>query len=212
MSKKRPAPDEAPVPSRDELMDSLPYVDVPNEDYEQYALALIEAEMKVMAPRSLPELAPIKFRTPAMEQEYQRYVVSGGQPDPIEVPTSTPTAPSDGTLDNWSDAVHKARIEYESERLRGINLEVKKDAGAALLWKGFNGNLDHDMQSMLSLLQQQKERVEQINLQRSQDQEKAGQQLSILINQYQEALQRRFQLHHATLVLEQEVQDLMQSS
>lgn len=208
MSKKRSVPDETTPPkTRDELMDSLPYIDVPNEDYEQYALALIEAEMKELPPPSLPDLPPVKFRTPILEAEYQRYLDNNGQPEPrvLSLPTASPPSNGSSNKSDWKTAVQTARTEYEMERLRSITLEVKKDAGAALLWKGYNGNLDQELQSVQSVLQRQRQLVERINFQRSQDQEKSGKELQVLTHQYQEALHRRVQLQQATIALEQEV-------
>ena len=54
---------------------SLPYcttlVDQTHEDYEQYALSLIEEEMKQIQPRPLQrDMKELKFRTQLMKQEY----------------------------------------------------------------------------------------------------------------------------------------------
>ena len=228
-SKKRSAPiaDTTPaqeVLSRDAYMDSLPYVDAVQDDYEQYALSLIEDEMKaaINKPRqsrdgsNLEELPTINFRTPAMEHEYQtRFMAATGNSDNGEdshtaakaLQIRTKIDPPEGeNVQAWRDAVLQARVGYESERARSMALEVKKDAGAALLWKGFNGSLDQDAAAMQSALASQRQTVEQINLQRSEDQQKAGRQLHILTTQYQTALERRFQLQQATATLEQEIQ------
>ncbi|CAB9519797.1 breast carcinoma amplified sequence 2 [Seminavis robusta] len=211
--KKRPAPSSSetaqPV-SRDALMDALPYVDSTHEDYEQYALALIEEEMKNSKPPSdVLGLAPIKFRSPLMEAEYQRYVESDGKPEPIKLPKASKTqAPTSDTLADWDESVQQARSEYERERVRSMILDVKKDSGAALLWKGFNGNLDKELEAHQKLLNDQRQRVEQINLQRSEDQQKTGKQLEILTNQYQASLERRFRLDMAIDALEHEITQL----
>lgn len=230
-SKKRSAPsgtDSTPqearsATSRDDYMDSLPYVDAVHDDYEQYALSLIEDEMKaaINKPRqnrdgaNLRELPPLNYRTPAMKHEYQtRFLANatGADSDDPSLTTShsfklrTKIDPPEGeNVQAWRDAVLQSRVRYESERARGMALEVKKDAGAALLWKGFNGSLDQDAAVMQSALASQRQTVEQINLQRSEDQQKAGKQLHILTTQYQTALERRFQLQRATATLEQEV-------
>lgn len=224
--KKRPLPlvaeasDVATPPSRHALMDSLPYVDAVYEDYEQYALALIEEEMKSSKPPTdLEGIRPIQFHTPLMKKEYQRIesdvaASENGKPTPVsmEVLTSTATAPSDnGNVDAWRLAVRQARAEYEYERARSIGLEAKKDPGAALLWQAFNGSLDQDLQATQKALAKEQEVVEQVNLQRSNEQQKAGTQIHILTTQYQSALERRFQLQHATSALEKEVAQLSSS-
>lgn len=228
--KKRSAPSGVITPvqevlSRDAYMDSLPYVDAVQDDYEQYALSLIEDEMKaaINKPRqsregsNLEEVPPITFRTPAMEHEYQTRFI--GNSDNAEdshtavrsLQIRTKIDPPEGeNVQAWRDAVVQARVGYESERARSMALEVKKDAGAALLWKGFNGSLDQDAAAMQSALAAQRQTVEQINLQRSEDQQKAGKQLHILTTQYQTALERRFQLQQATATLEHEIQQQQQ--
>lgn len=189
-------------------MDSLPYVDAANEDYEQYALALIEAEMKEMKPPAEEEIMPVRFRTTVMENEYKRFEASDGQAEPTKISLAKAAAPSEEeNVEHWRAAVKKARSDYEAERLRSMIVEVKKDTGAALLWKGFNGNLDRDMQSMNETLKEQREIVEQINLHRSEDQQEAGEQIQILTTQYQEALHRRFSLQQATEALAEEVNE-----
>jgi len=222
--KKRPLPlvaeasDAEPTPSRHALMDSLPYVDAVHEDYEQYALALIEEEMKsTKPPADVDSIPPIHFHTPLMKKEYQRIesdVAANGKPTPIDIGvfTSPATAPSDsGDVEAWRLAVRQARVEYEYERARSIGLEAKKDPAAALLWQAFNGSLDQDLLAMQKALAKEREVVDQINLQRSNDQQKAGKQIHILTTQYQAALERRFQLHLATSALEKEVADLASS-
>lgn len=199
-------------------MDSLPYVDVVQDDYEQYALSLIEDEMKVTQPTrmDLEEVFPVNFRTPAMQHEYQRFVDNSGQSTPQKIEETSangnkPIDPPEGeNVEAWRNAVQQARIGYECERARSMALEAKKDAGAALLWKGFNGSLDTDVASVQESLASQRQTVEQINLQRSEDQQTAGKQLHILATQYQTALERRFQLQQATIQLEQEIQQQAQ--
>ena len=198
-------------------MDSLPYVDAVQDDYERYALSLIEDEMKVTLrqPRrsDLETLPPIHYRTPAMKHEYQRFSSSDGKAAPLQIQSNNNKAidpPEGENVQAWRTAVQQARVGYESERARSMALEVKKDAGAALLWKGFNGSLDQDAAAIRAALAAQRQTVEQINLQRSEDQQTAGKQLHILTTQYQTALERRFQLQQATVKLEQEIQQQAQ--
>jgi Breast carcinoma amplified sequence 2 (BCAS2) len=213
-SKKRPAPspadDDTPVTpvvvSRDALMDSLPYIDGTHEDYEEYAAALIEEEMKTFPPAPLPKQQhPIKFRTPLMEHEYHQRLIDDGQNHPPLTFWNGPAAPpssEDASEKAWQAAVQAAKVQYEGERARSMTLDVKKDSGAALLWKGFNGTMDLQLQAAQKALHQQRQLVEQINLQRSIDQQKAGKELQLLTARYQIALERRFRLEQATTALE----------
>jgi hypothetical protein len=205
-SKKRPAP-----PAETAMMDSLPYVDVVHEDYEQYALALVEEEMKNSKAPDLPSKLPdINFRSVLMEKEYQRFVDTDGKPKLTKWnATNVATVPEDDDdMEAWQAAVGQARSEYEAERTRSMSLEARKDAGAVVLWKGFNEHLDKDLASRQEALHKQRELVEQINLKRSEDQQKDGKQLHILTDQYQSAVERRFQLQQAIVALEQEVKQL----
>jgi hypothetical protein len=52
------------------VFDCLPYVESIHEDYEEYALALIEDEMKAIEPLPLKKVPPIRFRTELMRVEY----------------------------------------------------------------------------------------------------------------------------------------------
>ena len=234
-SKKRSAPSESnlspQVRSNEAFMDSLPYVDAVRDDYEQYALSLIEDEMKAAINKphqgrggvNLEGLPPLNYRTPAMKYEYQaRFLAKTSKSTPTgDEPTHTASQslqirtkidpPEGENVQSWRDAVLQSRMLYESERTHSMALEVKKDAGAALLWKGFNGNLDQDTVAMQTALTSQRQTVEQINLQRSEDQQKAGKQLHILTTQYKTALERRYQLQLATATLEQEIQQQNQS-
>jgi hypothetical protein len=213
VGKKRRAPssEQNSAESGEALMDSLPYVDEVHEDYEHYALALIEEEMKKSKAPDLDNLPPVNFRAPLMELEYRRFIDSDGKPEPIQLQgTSGLASPPNGVADveAWRNAVKKAKSEFEAERSRSVVLEVKKDAGAALLWKGFNEKLDHDFALLQQALTRQKELVEQINLQRSEDQQKTGKQLHILTTKYQSALERKFQLQQAIVALESEIEQL----
>jgi Breast carcinoma amplified sequence 2 (BCAS2) len=221
--------------SRDALMDSLPYVDATPEDYEEYAAALIEEEMKTFHPvmnhhhhhhhsvsttMQQQPVMTLTFRTPLMEKEYQRLVDGDGDVNSHGEAQARALTWLDSTLDSthiltppskkesweeWKRAIQEAKVAYESERARQMTLEVKKDSGAALLWKGLNGTLDQELMSLQKALDEQRQRVEQINLQRSQDQQKVGKQLQILNTQYQIALERRVRLDQAITALEQEV-------
>lgn len=209
-SRKRAAPSYSEEATRDVVMDSLPYYDVVHEDYEQYALALIEEEMKNRSAPDLDSLPPIKFRTPLMEQEYQRLIDTDGKALSTEWIITNMANPPGGDDENdveaWRTAVKQARSEYEAERAHSMALEARKDNGAAVLWKGFNDNLDKELAALRQAVSEQKERVEQINLYRSEEQQKVGKQLHILTDKYKNALGRRFQLQQALLALENEVE------
>jgi hypothetical protein len=163
--KKRPAPSPEQVPadslmpvrvqvSRDALMDSLPYVDATPEDYEEYAAALIEEEMKTFHPvmnhhhhhsvsttMQQQPVMTLTFRTPLMEKEYQRLVDGDGDLNSHGEAQAraraltwldsthilTPPSKKD-RWEEWKRAIQEAKVAYESERVRHMTLEVRSSA------------------------------------------------------------------------------------
>lgn len=192
-------------------LDSLPYVETVHEDYEEYALALIEEEMKAIAPRSMKKMAPLNFRTPTMQKEYETLVNTDGetavavprpkqqlhafQPKKIVKPT---------TIEEWKDdisgsstAISQIKSQFEAERIRGLVLEVEKEEGVAN-WKDYNAGLDELAAFWTKSLKQQAEAVEEINFRRQQAQtQQVGPEIDRLNQEYQQALYRRNQLEHA---------------
>jgi hypothetical protein len=190
------------------ILDSLPYVDAVHEDYEEYALALIEEEMKQFQPRALSTAMPsINFRTPLMQHEYHTLVkaetneyTARNPQDLVESLTFQlkDHLPPNTTEDEYRQAIRQARSQYEAERIRGTVLEVEKEVSGKH-WKDYNDGLLQGMQSNSQfLLQAQCAEVEEINYQRQQAQQQQLQpQLQELEQQYQTALYKRNQLEHA---------------
>ena len=179
------------------ILDSLPYVETVHEDYEDYALALIEEEMQQSNPRAFAKPPTLKFRSPMMEQEYRSLVVNNEyvpregtsfQPRKIAKPD---------TAAEFVNAINEAKTRYEAERIRGIVLEAEKGE-AAENWKDFNNSLERQRLEWSNALQKQSEIVEEINYQRQQAQiNQFGPQLEQLNLEYQQALYRINQLKYA---------------
>ena len=197
------------------LLDSLPYVETVHEDYEEYALALIEEEMKAIAPRSMKKMAPLNFRTPTMQKEYETLVNTDGdtpvvvsrpkehlrafQPTKIVKPT---------TIEEWKDssggAISQIISRFEAERIRSMVLEAEKEEGVAN-WKDYNAGLDELAAFWTKSLKQQAEAVEEINFRRQQAQtQQVGPEIDRLNQDYQQALYRRNQIEHAVEGLRRE--------
>jgi hypothetical protein len=193
------------------VLDSLPYVEAVHEDYEEYALALIEEEMKQFNARSLKKMPPLQFRTPLMQHEYGTLIVDDQfvprpersfQPLKIARPT---------TLDEWkTTAIPQAKSRFEAERIRSLVLEAEKEE-AVSNWKDYNTALEHLQAQASTALQKQREAVEEINYQRQQaQQQQLGPQLDQLSLEYQQVLYRRNQLQHAIAGLRGENQAIPQ--
>ena len=209
MTKKAQAMSEIVKKSENDkgiVLDSLPYVEEVHEDYEEYALALIDEEMKAITPRPLKKIPPLRFRTSTMKNEYETLVKTDGetalfmprskvqlqlfQPAKIVKPT---------TIEQWekSSAISQIKSRYESERIRGLVLEAKKEE-EVINWKDYIADLDDLEAFWKNLLQKQHEAVEEINFQRERAQtQQVGPELDRLNEDYQQVLYRRNQLEHA---------------
>jgi hypothetical protein len=181
------------------VIDSLPYVEAVHEDYEEYALAMIEEEMKQFPPRPLKSIPAINYRTPMMKAEYSARVVEN-EFQPREERSYQPlkiARPS--TLDEWREvALPQAKARLEAERLRGLVLEAEKEE-AVQNWKSYNSELLEQMKAQWSrALSEQQEGVEEINFQRQRSQQtQYGPELDQLTTDYQQMLYRRNQLEHS---------------
>lgn len=189
------------------LMDSLPYVENVHEDYEEYALALIEEEMKAIEPRSFQKIPPLNFRTSMMQNEYNALVVMEGdgtmafRERPKEAclayQPSKITKPSDMVSEAGNTALSRIKSQYEAERIRSMILEVEKQEGAAI-WKDYNAHLDRLGNAWAQSLKQQMDAVEEINFRREQAQsQQVGPEIERLSQKYEHALYRRNQLEYA---------------
>lgn len=192
------------------ILDSLPYAETVHEDYEEYALALIEDEMKEIAPRTMKKMAPINFRTPMMQTEYGTLVVEGGGGDDAFVRARPKQQlqlfqPSKIRKPNkWKDhdtissgVLAQIKSHYEAERIRSLVLEVEKEEGVTS-WKDYNASLDESVSFWKNLVQREIDTVEEINFRRQQAQtQQVGPEIDRLNQEYQQALYRRNQLEHA---------------
>lgn len=177
-------------------LDSLPYVDAVHEDYEDYALALIEEEMQRFNPQVLRRVSPVRFRSPLMQQEHKSLIIDDQFQARKEFSSQLGNITRPGTEQGWLDALKLAKSRHESERIRGMLLESEKE-DAVEIWKDYNMSLQHHYIQWESAWQRQQECVQDINYQRQQAQHsQLGPQLHRLELEYQEALHRKNQLEH----------------
>lgn len=197
------------------ILDALPYADPPlPEDYEQYALGLIEKQMKQSLPPSTTSLPEIRFRSPLMQSEYDNQALSSSPSSrsPRFVASAfshqLPTAlPSDtASPEEWKQAVQQARISHEKERIRGILLQVEKDAMIGQQWKQHNEQLARTLELRQQALASQQQAVQDINLRRQQNQQQAGKRLQVLETQRHDLVKKQRQLRTAIADIEEELQ------
>lgn len=181
------------------VIDSLPYVEAVHEDYEEYALAMIEDEMKQFPPRSLKAMPAINYRTPMMKAEYSARVVHNEFQPQEQRSYQPPKISRPSTLGEWREvALPQAKARFEAERLRGLILDAEKEE-AVQNWKSYNSQILEQLQAQWSkALSDQREGVEEINFQRQRaQQEQYGPELDQLNIDYQQMLYRRNQLEHS---------------
>lgn len=192
------------------VIDSLPYVDSVNEDYEQYALALIEEEMKKIPARKIQPVPDVKFRTEIMKSQYNRYlhqVVPQSSPSTFDKSVAPPETEDD--VGAWEEALNRGRIAYELERIRAVRLEVEKDGAGSSgeLWRQYNELLDQDQKLLSDSFTSQRRTVEGINLARQQQQSRCGQELDVLYSQSEDLVNKVYQLKRAVAEMEEELKD-----
>jgi hypothetical protein len=194
------------------VLDSLPYVDEVHEDYEQYALALIEEEMKRIHPPKGKSLPPLKLHSEMLQNDYKNLSQNPDQIPELDFDNRA-KEPSESTVEAWRGAVKEARAEYEAERQRSTIMEIEKTEASTQQWKLYNGTLLESIQKKtLQEMEAQRDSVDRINAERQQQQEAVGQTLHLLNAQWHGAIQKRSQLQVAIQNLEQEVESLRQQT
>lgn len=207
------------------MMDSLPYVDEPNEDYEQYALALIEEEMKRLKAPPLSPIPAVKVRNaPFLPEQLANRDENGHWINNNKESTAAWSSndhhiaavqrPPPEQADNiaaWQASVQRARIAYETERIRGMVLSADKEESSAA-WKRHHDRLAATLQLMEQGLAKESERIEVLNHHRQSDQQEKGRQLQVLTAQNQSLLDKQVQLRRAIAELKQSIRTMTTES
>jgi Breast carcinoma amplified sequence 2 (BCAS2) len=199
------------------VMDSLPYVDALPEEYEQYALALIEDEMASLHSKKLRHFPVHALNRPTeILQRGLELLASTGGTEPytakpengelLNQPTvfDDPPASNETNLDVWRRSVNRARVEYEAERIRSVILGVEKDE-QSVLWRDWKTVQHLLLERWRKNLDEEQQAVESINADRQSDQLKKGGQLQILNGQYHDLVQKLDRLRQATTELSDSV-------
>jgi hypothetical protein len=192
------------------VIDSLPYVDSVHEDYESYALALIEDEMQHLKPPKIRKMSPVRCRSDLMRTEIETLATPQGRPK-LDLESKI-KAPSSEDVEEWRCAVAAARCEYEAQRQRSIILEIEKSDVSAQQWKRYTRVLDGIRENTENQLTIEKIKVDETNSERQKQQHQAGHTLSILTNQWHQLAHKKFSLEMAIRYLDTEVQGLRDQS
>lgn len=211
------------LPAAEVIYDALPYIDATHEDYDEYAVHLMEQEMKRMAPRQVEPLPPLNYnkRSTLLQQEVMRvtanrqqgtatnFLRTGKDKGKEDEDAFSPQAPpTQDTVEAWQAAVRQAKIAYEKERIRHVMLEISKEGStAAQQWRQLNAHLEQCKAAAQQAWQEQKATVDAINLQRQRHQQDVqGKELHVLTTHYANLVQKTHQLKQAVAQARQEVQ------
>ena len=202
-------------------MGSLPYIDYLDENYEAYALSLIEEEMQkgLSEPNKLKHLPNIPKKivnkTPIFESEYKRVYDQNGatqtlsrkRPKPSTA-LSAPVASLQNDEHAWKLAIRKAKIELESQRSTLCNLEIQQ-VFESQKWRNHIAMLQINAEKIRLEVNAQKTEVDMINAKRKEKQEnEAGTYFHSLSNRYEELLQNIQNYGSATIQLKREIKSM----
>lgn len=191
------------------VLDALPYVDVVHEDYEAYALALVQEEMsKISPPSPKNELKPISSHESTILKEEYKLIESGKQRTEPAVAENKATihVPTSDNVEEWKEAIGKARAAFEAERLRSEILQLESNH-APPQWKHYTSTVLQPLEQQETAAHNQiSTELQEIHAQRQQEQVEAKKTLDQLEQRYRDLIQKRHYLQMATVELEQEVE------
>lgn len=206
-------PSATTTPTRQAIvLDALPYFDNVHEDYEAYALSLIEEEMKALSPPLLPNLAIPSSSSELRKHTMQELTVDRKRKIADYVTPSRSKLPSSKAANDWRLAVSHARSEHEAERIRSLVLEAEKSASGPQwqLWLEQMNTLEQDYSQRLD---HQRSKVDDMNsVRQKQQQNETGQDLRILTTKWQERMHTKRQLVIANKELQAQVDALKQQT
>lgn len=192
------------------LLDSLPYVDdPPGEAYEELAIQLVEKEMKEGSLTEY-EVPGLRLRSPIMQDAYRRAeeVRSSGAPQEKSMDLNEDYDEADlkpplgDSIEEWEEAVRRAKVAYEKQRLRSMTNTVAKEESVDL-WKEHNTGL-HDLKRYWEgALERQQKSVNELNHAREEFQK--NQELPRLEIQRDQLVAKIFQLRSAVDVMKTEL-------
>ncbi len=174
-----------------------------------------------LGPSNSANSTPSSFTTKTSHSlnktEYEDLVARNGQPraDKIDYKKKMMQSSSMGkrlkgssTQEEWEDAIQKAKIELEYERLRMVNVELQSEYESSL-WKHHAKNLELLSSEVKAKLSNQQMAVDQINAKRKDAQTvKGGPKLQILSQKWDEGLKRVSLLANGVEKLNNEVEEL----
>lgn len=216
-------------------LDSLPYIDYHDSDYEAYALSLIEHEMNTMSSsgedssvrigimESSPSLAltmksehEMLGNAPLFKARYleisawkkQEMMGNDMSSSGVLLPVLHKRKRTFAFDDGGEEELNAAKVLFEEERGRLMNLDIQNalDGDA---WKYYNETLlEKDVSSMKKVLDNQRIAVDRINAKRKELQEREVPYFKVLNNKWEGLVDKKFRLQNAVIGLDVEVKRL----
>ncbi|CAG5105594.1 Oidioi.mRNA.OKI2018_I69.chr1.g2271.t1.cds [Oikopleura dioica] len=194
------------------VIDALPYFDRGYDDpgVREAAMELIEREMHKFPPTKnylehLPAPDHDKFLTPLMKAELAR-ITSKKPMELMQTERYTLPAPTPGLRHDpeaWNKAVENSKAQLQHQLVRIENLELMADYGAQA-WLKYNETLNQMVSDAQNKLQQIRKDIQEVNWQRKDTQQRAGQTLSRLENEWATLVHKNYEIEEVLIKLENE--------
>jgi len=193
--------------------DSLPYYD---NDLELYPILKEKVEKELahepkppqaIHPRVPPPLELFQHN-PLLAAELARVETHEPLPplDTVRYQLPAPTS-SQGTDEEWREALRNAHAQLEHQRLRHTNLALMQTYGQNA-WRISNYHLEEAAKQCERALEESKQLATELNRERKNSQTRYGAQLTTLETRWTELLSSILQIEMANVALEGEVERL----
>jgi len=187
-------------------LDALPYVDNPLEPLQGQVTKLIEEEMKKhpsslgrnYLERKFPELK-LAFKSPFLQSEYERVVAGKTLQSGLDITRyelQEPPLNKKNDVSAWKSVVINAKTQLQHQYLRLENLELLNNYGANTYIQ-HNKNLEAIQKSFSALLESYKQQIEQININRKNEQLAASVTLTKLESQWKTLVEKNKEIEDA---------------
>lgn len=206
-----------------ESVDALPFVDTAIDQDEQKrdeAMRMVDDELEVHPPAKdyieyLPDVGARPFKTQTVDSEHERLehgnATSSGATALSEIKTDIPT-PAHSAMDGeefhlWNNCLDQVKVKLEYRQRQVTNLELLKSYGGPA-WEQFikqNEMMDANMKQELDELCN---KVQDVNLERKNQQESTSRNLDVVQSQWDNLAVRNQMLAEEIEKLQQELQDL----
>jgi Breast carcinoma amplified sequence 2 (BCAS2) len=189
---------------------SLAYVDEYSDMEEQVNSLILEEMQKFTPPNYLAEMPPIppSILSKEIEQEVANRSLSEKLPRSNVLDLNIESIiPKNDNISSYEVSIENAKKMLEEYHLRQLNLELLELYGIEN-WKMHGAQSAKILSDARKRLENLKQRLDQVNLQRKSAQEPVGKRLSLLNKRYMNALSTNIELKGALVDLGHQVKRL----